>query len=287
MDRHPEFAVVEDDITPEAADESSLTGPMGAVLNGIAITGLVAAVLMVSGWLVSLRKRDVSIVDPMWPVVFVAAAWAMWIWGEGDHSTGRSALMLVMVSVWGVRLGAHLAARKWGAPEDYRYAAMRRRRRNFEWWSLVFVFLLQGALVTVVSLPVQAVLTGADARPLNWIDWAGVVVWGTGFAFEAISDGQLRRFLADRDNRTRVMDRGLWRYSRHPNYFGDCLVWWGIYLPALAAGAAWTLAGPVVMTVLLLRVSGVALLERTIGERRQGYADYARRTSSFIPKPPT
>ena len=259
---------------------------MEAVLNGVAITGLVSAWVMGSGWLVSLRKRDVSIVDPMWPAVFVAAAWAVWIWGEGDQGAGRSALMLAMVSAWGIQLGAHLAVRKWGAPEDYRYAAMRRRRQAFEWWSLVIVFLLQGALVTVVSLPVQAVLTDAAAAPLGWIDWAGVVVWGTGLAFEAISDGQLRRFLAVAANRTAVMDRGLWRYSRHPNYFGDCLVWWGIYLLALAAGAAWTVVGPLVMTVLLLRVSGVALLERTISERRPGYADYARRTSAFIPRPP-
>ena len=258
----------------------------GAVLDGMAITGIVAAVLMGSGWLVSLRKRDVSIVDPMWPLVFVAAAWAVWIWGEGDRGAGRSALILVMVSVWGIRLGAHLAIRKWGAPEDYRYAAMRRRRRNFERWSLVTVFLLQGALVTVVSLPIQAVLTDPDPLPLGWIDWAGVIVWGTGFAFEAISDGQLRRFLATEASRGAVMDRGLWRYSRHPNYFGECLVWWGVFLPALAAGSAWTIAGPLVLTFLLLRVSGVALLERTIAERRPAYADYARRTSAFIPSPP-
>ena len=256
------------------------------MLNGTAITGIVAAALMGAGWLVSLRKRDVSIVDPMWPAVFVAAAWAVWAWGDGGRGAGRSALVLAMVSVWGIRLAAHLAARKWGAPEDYRYAAMRRRWPNFVWSSLVIVFLLQSALVTVVSLPVQAVLTDAEPRPLGWIDWAGVIVWGTGFAFEAISDGQLRRFLVDPANRTAVMDRGLWRYSRHPNYFGDCLVWWGIYLPALATGAAWTVAGPLVMTVLLLRVSGVALLERTIGERRTGYAEYARRTSPFIPRPP-
>lgn len=242
---------------------------------------------MIAGWLVSLRKRDVSIVDPMWPAVFAAAAWAVWTWGEGDHGAGRSVLVLGMVSVWGIRLAVHLAVRKWGAPEDYRYAAMRRRRPNFEWSSLFIVFLLQGALVTVVALPVQAVLTDAGPRPLGWIDWAGVIVWGTGLAFEAISDGQLRRFLADPGNRNAVMDRGLWRYTRHPNYFGDCLVWWGIYMPALAAGAAWTVVGPVVMTVLLLRISGVALLERTIGERRPSYADYAGRTSSFIPRPPS
>ena len=255
-------------------------------MNGTVITGLVAALLMASGWLVSFRKRDVSIVDPMWPMVFVAAAWALWTWGEGDHSTGRSALILGMVSVWGIRLAVHLAVRKWGAPEDYRYAAMRRRQPNFEWSSLISVFLLQGALVTVVSLPVQAVLTDADPPALGWIDWAGLVVWGVGLVFEAVSDGQLRRFLADPANRTAVMDEGLWRYTRHPNYFGDCLVWWGIFLPALAAGAAWTVAGPVVMTILLVRISGVELLERTIGERRPGYADYARRTSAFIPRPP-
>ncbi|MXY10997.1 MAG: DUF1295 domain-containing protein [Acidimicrobiaceae bacterium] len=254
-------------------------------MSALAVAGLVAGALMGGCWLVSLIKRDVSIVDPLWPMVFVAVAWSVWLWGDGAGS-GRDGLMLVMVSAWGLRLGGHLTARKWGEPEDFRYQSLRRRLPPFWLWSLLVVFILQALLAVVVSLPVQEVLGDPSPSPLGWLDWIGAAVWAVGFGFEAVSDEQLRRFKADPANRGQVMDRGLWRYSRHPNYFGDCVVWWGIYLAAAAAGAWWTIAGPLVMTVLLLRVSGVALLERSIGKRRPGYAEYAARTSAFIPMPP-
>ena len=254
-------------------------------MSALAIAALVAGVLMAGCWLVSLPKRDASIVDPLWPMVFVAVAWSVWLWGDGAGG-GRTGLMLLLVSAWGVRLGAHLTGRKWGEPEDFRYQAMRRRLRPFWLWSILVVFVLQGVLAVVVALPVQAVLGDPGPSPLRWLDWTGAAVWAVGFGFEAVSDEQLRRFKADPANRGQVMDRGLWRYSRHPNYFGDAVVWWGIYLVAAAAGMWWTIAGPLVMTFLLLRVSGVALLERSIGKRRPGYAEYAARTSAFIPLPP-
>ena len=254
-------------------------------MSALGNAGLVAGALMGCCWLVSLIKRDVSIVDPLWPMVFVAIAWSVWTWGDGAGS-GRSWLMLVMVSAWGMRLGAHLTARKRGEPEDFRYRSLRRRLPPFWLWSLPMVFLLQGLLAVVVSLPVQAVLGDHGPSPLGWLDWAGAAVWAVGLGFEAVSDEQLRRFKSDPANQGRVMDRGLWRYSRHPNYFGDSAAWWGIYLVAAAAGAWWTIAGPLLMTFLLMRVSGVALLERSIGRRRPGYAEYAARTSAFIPRPP-
>ncbi len=254
-------------------------------MNALALTALVAVVLMAGCWLVSLPKRDASIVDPLWPMVFVGAAWSLWLWGDGAGGD-RAQLMLVMVSVWGLRLGVHLGARKWGEPEDYRYRALRRRLQPFWLWSLPVVFILQGGLAVVVSLPLQAVLADPEPSPLGWLDWAGAAVWAVGLAFESASDEQLRRFTADGANHRRVMDRGLWRYSRHPNYFGDSVAWWGIGVVAAAAGAWWTLVGPLVMTVLLLKVSGVAVLERTIGKRRPGYAEYAARTSTFVPMPP-
>ena len=254
-------------------------------MSSLGIAGPVAGALMGGCWLVSLIKRDVSIVDPLWPMVFVAVAWSVWLWGDGAGS-GRDGLMLVMVSAWGLRLGGHLTARKWGEPEDFRYQSLRRRLPPFWLWSLLVVFMLQGLLAVVVSLPVQEVLGDPGPSPLGWLDWIGAAVWAVGFGFETVSDEQLRRFKADPANRGQVMDRGLWRYSRHPNYFGDCVVWWGIYLVAASAGAWWTIAGPLVMTFLLLRVSGVALLERSIGKRRPGYAEYAARTSAFIPLPP-
>ena len=241
------------------------------------------------GWLASLRLRDVSIVDPLWGITYVAAGWAVLLAGEPETATARAWLLLAMVTVWGLRLGIHLAARKWGEPEDYRYAAMRRRRsrRTFTWWSLVVVFGLQAAVIVVVSLPVQAVAGASGTQPaLGPLDWLGCAVWAVGLTFETVGDEQLRRFKSDPANRSAVLDRGLWRYTRHPNYFGDFCVWWGIYLVAAAGGGAWTIAGPVVMSVLLVRVSGVRMLESTIADRRPGYADYLRRTSAFVPLRP-
>jgi steroid 5-alpha reductase family enzyme len=251
----------------------------------VGLAALVAGVLVAGCWLVSLPKRDASIVDPLWPMIFVATAWSLWLWGDGAGG-GRAWLMLVMVSAWGLRLGAHLTARKRGAPEDFRYQALRRRLEPFWLWSLLVVFVLQGGLTVVVSLPVQAVLGDPDPRRLGWLDLAGAAVWAVGLVLESVSDEQLRRFKADAANRGCVMDRGLWRYSRHPNYFGDSVVWWGIWAVAAAAGAWWTVAGPLLMTVLLVKVSGVSLLERSIGKRRPGYAGYVARTSAFVPRPP-
>ena len=255
-------------------------------MSALGLAVLVAALLMGGCWLVSLPKCDVSIVDPLWPMVFVAVAWSLWLWGDGDAGGGRVGLMLVMVTLWGLRLGAHLTARKWGEPEDFRYASLRRRLPPFWLWSLLVVFVLQAVLAVVVSLPVQAVLGDTDPAPLGWLDWGGAAVWALGLVFESVADEQLRRFRADESNRGTVMERGLWRYSRHPNYFGDCAVWWGVYLVAAAAGAWWTLVGPLVMTILLLRVSGVTLLERRLNKHRPGYAEYAARTSAFVPMPP-
>ncbi len=239
---------------------------------------------MLGCWLVSLRLRDASIVDPMWPAVFVAIAWGLWL--SSNEGGGRKLVLTAMVTLWGLRLCIHLTLRKRGEPEDYRYTAMRSRWQPFALWSLAIVFGLQALLATIVSLPIQAVLGAEDNSAVGWLDWLGGAVWAFGLIFESVADRQLARFRATQAHRGEVMDRGLWRYSRHPNYFGDFLVWWGIYLVAGAAGAWWTIIGPAVMTVLLVRVSGVALLERTIGERRPGYADYAARTSAFIPLPP-
>ena len=263
-----------------------------SAVSALGTAAAIAAVLMLGCWLVSLRLADVSIVDPLWPLVFVAIAWGLWLssGGGGDSGvvvvSGRKLMLATMVTLWGLRLGTHLAVRKRGEPEDYRYAAMRTRWQPFALWSLVIVFGLQGLLATVVSLPLQAVLGASDSPAMGWGDWAGGAVWALGLLCEACADRQLGRFRANDANRGKVMDRGLWRYSRHPNYFGDCLVWWGIYIVAASAGAVWTIVGPAVMTVLLLRVSGVALLERTITERRPAYAAYAARTSAFVPLPP-
>lgn len=236
-------------------------------------------------WAASVALRNVTMVDTLWSLLFVLAAWT-YARTAGDAAGDRAVLVLILATVWAVRLAVHLGARTFGHPEDRRYAAIRRRNEpGFAWKSLYLVFGFQALLAWVISLPLLGAIT-SPPTPLGILDVLGVVLWLVGFTFEAVGDWQLARFKADPANAGEVMERGLWRYTRHPNYFGDFCVWWGLSLLALAAGAWWALVGPAIMTVLLLRVSGVALLERDIGRRRPAYAGYVRRTNAFFPGPP-
>lgn len=251
----------------------------------VSITAAAAALgLMTVFWFVSLVRRDASVADIAWGLVFVFIAWACW--AAGDRSSA-SLLVAIAVTVWGSRLAIYIGKRNAGHGEDRRYVAMRERRPGWFWlWSFFGVFLLQGLLALVVSLPVQSLGSVADAGP-GLFSWIGVAVFLTGLAFEVVGDAQLAAFKRDSANRGKVMDRGLWRYTRHPNYFGDALLWWGIWVVAVGAGADWwTLVGPALMTFLIVRVSGVAMLESDMAERRPAYAEYIRRTSAFVPRPP-
>jgi steroid 5-alpha reductase family enzyme len=249
----------------------------------LAASALAVLVLMVGTWLISLRRRDASIVDIVWGLGFVVVAATSAIVGDGD--AGRRYLLLALVAVWGLRLSGYLAKRNLGHGEDYRYVAMRKHWGQRFWWvSLFQVFLLQGVLLLVVSLPVQLAATSPEPG-LGWLALVGIAIWHTGFLFETVGDAQLARFKADPDNAGKVMDQGLWGLTRHPNYFGDCCVWWGLFVVAAEAPVArWGVIGPLVMTVLLLRVSGVAMLEKTIGRRRPGYAEYQARVPAFFPR---
>lgn len=238
-------------------------------------------------WILSVRLRNVAIVDVAWGPAFVAAVATMLIVRPDPDLGSAQVVGFAAVTAWGLRLGLHLLVRTWGADEDRRYAAMRARDSAFAWTSLVKVFWLQAALVLVISTPLLASASAparAFGHPTHWI---GLFLFGVGLAFETVADHQLRGFKADPDNRGRVLDTGLWRYSRHPNYFGDFCVWWGLWIYCLPApGAAWTVVSPVLMSFFLLRVSGVTLLESDIEERRPGYREYVRRTNAFFPGPP-
>ena len=250
----------------------------------VATAALVTAA-MLALWLLSLALRDASIVDVFWGVGFVLVAHAVRMTAAGVPA--RAGLVTALVTAWGVRLGAYLLWRNWGGGEDYRYQAMRRRWGARFWIvSLGMVFGLQGALMWVISLPVQAAIAAPAPATLGWLDALGTVLVLSGLAFESIGDLQLARFKADPASKGQVMDRGLWRYTRHPNYFGDAVVWWGLYCFALATGHPLTIVGPVVMTYLLTRLSGVPLLEKKLARTRPGYAEYVARTSSFVPWPP-
>jgi steroid 5-alpha reductase family enzyme len=242
---------------------------------------------MVALWALSLALRDASIVDIWWgPGIAAVVAVAFALAGAEPHP--RRLLGVGMAALWGLRLGVYLLVRNAGRGEDPRYVAMRRRYgARFPWVSLATVFALQGGLQWLVALPAQLAQLAPGPAQLGALDAAGVALFVLGLFFETVGDAQLARFRADPSNAGRVLDRGLWRFTRHPNYFGDCAAHWGLFAVALATplGALGVL-GPLAMTVLLLRVSGVALLERSIGKRRPAYADYQRRTSAFLPWPP-
>jgi steroid 5-alpha reductase family enzyme len=237
-----------------------------------------------AGWLVSIGKRDVSIADSAWPLFFLLAL-VVYASTASTSVGSRGWLVLVLVALWAIRLSGYITSRNHGKPEDRRYQAMRQRNEpGFAWKSLYLVFGLQALLAWIIAAPLVFAVSGR--RPLGWLDAAGVALWTFGFLFEAIGDAQLARFRADPANGDKVMNRGLWRYTRHPNYFGEACLWWGYWLVAIAGGGLWTVFAPLLMTVLLLKVSGVALLERDIAERRPDYRDYIARTNAFIPGPP-
>lgn len=251
------------------------------VIGDVAVAAALGiAGLMVATWIVSLVVKDASIVDIVWGVGFVVVGWIALYRGGTDS---RSWLVAILTTVWGLRLAGYLAWRNLGKGEDFRYRAMRRRYgERFGLASLIVVFGLQGLLMWVVSLPVQAA-AGGELGPT---DAMGIALFAVGFFFETTGDIQLARFKKDPANQGKVLDTGLWRYTRHPNYFGDFCVWWGLYVIALAGGAWWTIVGPLVMTALLMKYSGAGLLEKTIASRRPGYAEYVRRTNTFFPGPP-
>ncbi|MSO58935.1 MAG: DUF1295 domain-containing protein [Ilumatobacteraceae bacterium] len=241
--------------------------------------------MMLATWGLSVLLKNASIVDVVWGLGFVVVAWVMQITIDGDSP--RQLLLTAMVTIWGLRLAGYLYWRNHGKGEDWRYVAMRKKRgAQFPIYSLVTVFGLQGTLMWIVSLPVQ--LGNADATPsIGPIAVIGIILWFVGISFEVVGDRQLARFRADPDSSSKVLDTGLWSLTRHPNYFGDSLAWWGIAVVAAETGSgAIGLIGPIAMTFFLMKVSGVPMLERSMSKRKPGYAQYMQRTSSFFPLPP-
>ena len=256
-----------------------------SVLQIWGIAALVILAYMTLVWLLSLARKDASVVDIFWGFGFVVTAAAYFVLTDGFIA--RKIILMALVTIWGLRLSGYILWRNWGKPEDFRYQKWRAESGSSFWWRSYFkVFLTQGALMWVISAPLLAAQYGASPNHLIWLDYLGILVWAIGFFFEAGGDFQLARFKANPCNKGKVMDKGVWRYTRHPNYFGDSAQWWGYYLIALAAGGWWTIFSPILMTMLLLRVSGVALLEKTLKETKPQYKEYVENTSAFVPLPP-
>ncbi|MFB7997136.1 DUF1295 domain-containing protein [Streptomyces sp. NPDC056002] len=246
-----------------------------------------ALLVMAVTFAVALRTGLHRIVDVAWGIGFTAVALVSYVMSAGDGAPGRRLLVTLLTAVWGLRLALHIARRGRGHGEDPRYEALLAKAPgNRDLYALRMVYVLQGALVWLVSLPVQAAQYGT--RSLSGFAVAGAALWAVGLFFEAVGDHQLARFKSDPAHRGRVMDQGLWSLTRHPNYFGDFCVWWGIFLVACDAGAvaaAVAVVSPLTMSYLLVKGSGKPLLERHMAER-PGYAAYAARTSGFFPRPP-
>ena len=236
----------------------------------------------VVAWLVSVVKRNVSFVDSLWSLFFLVAAGVFA--AAADDLTQRGLLVIVLVAIWALRLSIYITARNWGEAEDYRYQTIRSNNEpGFAFKSLYIVFGLQGLLAWLIALPLLPAIThGTD---LGLLDAIAALLWTVGFVFEAGGDFQLAKFKRKSAGTDQVLDTGLWRFTRHPNYFGDFCVWWSFYLFAVSAGGWWSIASPLLMSILLLKVSGVAMLEKTIVERRPKYSDYIMRTNAFFPGP--
>lgn len=252
---------------------------MDVLLSGwsaLAVPSAALAVYMLAWYAVSRVRKNRSVADIAWGFGFVLVTWVAA--ARFGLRAPEHAVALALVTAWGTRLGVHIARRNWNRPEDPRYAQFR--------YPLIQVFALQGALLLAIACAPVVLIASPVPAALGWLRAVGVAVWLLGFAFESVGDAQLAAFLRDEKNRGRVMDRGLWRYTRHPNYFGEACLWWGMWL--LAAGTPlwpWLVVSPVTITVLVRYVSGVPMLERLM-DGKPGYADYRARTSVFFPLPP-
>ena len=253
------------------------------ILNLLVVLGLLTIL-----WWVSVAIQDASIIDPFWGLGFVVIAWASW---TTTPMTFIGTTLTILVSVWGLRLFGYLIWRNWSKGEDRRYGAMRTKHGDKFWWvSLLTVFWLQGILMWIISIPIQVGLLYPVDIAMPSVMWVlfglGMLVWLVGIIFEAVGDYQMSRFKSDPANQGQVMNRGLWYYTRHPNYFGDFCIWWGFFFLSTSLGGWWTVFSPLLMSFLLLRVSGVTMLESDIEDRRPDYARYKKTTSPFFPRLP-
>jgi steroid 5-alpha reductase family enzyme len=245
--------------------------------------GAAILLVMILIWAASLYLKNSSIVDIFWGPLFVLVAWVVFFISPEGFLV-RKILVAGLVSVWGLRLAWYIFRRNHGKPEDFRYAAWRTQHGSAWWWRSFFkVFILQGILAWIICWPLIPSIYSHQPALITFLDAVGFFIWLIGFTFEAGGDYQLARFKADPANKGKVFDQGFWKFTRHPNYFGDAMQWWGLFVIALGAGGWWTVFSPVIMTFLLVRVSGVAMLEKTLAVEKPGYREYIEKTNAFFP----
>jgi steroid 5-alpha reductase family enzyme len=248
---------------------------------GINLTAVISMMFM--GWILSLFLRNVTVVDSLWGMGFVLIAWTTFFWVDGFLV--RKLILALPVTIWGTRLSLYLTWRNWGKGEDPRYGSWREKSGKHFWIvSLFKVFLLQSLFLWAISFALQYGIASKTPEMITWLDMSGLILWGVGFLFEAVGDWQLAAFKSNPANKGKVMDQGLWAYTRHPNYFGECLMWWGIFLIAFSApNSGWTVLSPLIITAVLLKMTGIPLTEKIMIAHRPGYTEYIQRTSAFFP----
>jgi steroid 5-alpha reductase family enzyme len=263
------------------------------LISTLATNALALLAVILGLWAISVRIRDVSFIDAFWAFGMVLLGWFSWV--QASAHSPLTMLILGLVTAWGMRLSIHLFTRWRAHGEDPRYKKILSSAMDQKGWSwgkaaLLRVFLLQAPLLFITCLPAQmGIIAGSMVNEISVMAWAGVAIAITGIAFETIGDLQLNAFRDNPDNRGMVLNTGLWRYTRHPNYFGDFLTWWGIWLVAASAGlgvALGSVIGPAFLSFTLMKWSGGPLLERGLKKSRPGYAEYIAKTSSFFPRPP-
>lgn len=244
---------------------------------------LIILALVTLLWIWSVFIKNVSIVDIFWGLGFVVVN-AFYVFMSGELNA-RKILILILVSIWGLRLAIYLAFRNIGKGEDFRYQEFRRKYgpKRYWWFSFFQTFLLQGVLIMIISLPLLGINSSTSFGTLNVLDYIGILVWLIGFTFEAGGDFQLARFKSNLKNKEMVLNTGFWKYTRHPNYFGDSAIWWAYAIFSIAAGSYWQIIGSIIMTLLIIKISGVSLLEKTLKETKPKYSDYIQKTNSFFP----
>jgi steroid 5-alpha reductase family enzyme len=244
---------------------------------------LIILALVTLLWIWSIFIRNVSIVDIFWGFGFVVVN-VIYAYMSGELNA-RKILILTLVSIWGIRLVIYLAIRNIGKGEDFRYQEFRRNYgpKRYWWFSFFQTFLLQGVLIMIISLPLLGIHSSATSGDLNVLDYLGILVWIIGFTFETVGDFQLARFKKNIKNKGKVLNKGFWKYTRHPNYFGDSAVWWAYGIFSIAAGSYWQIIGSIIMTLLIIKISGVSLLEKTLKDTKPQYRDYIQKTNSFFP----
>ncbi|MDB4835016.1 DUF1295 domain-containing protein [Cyclobacteriaceae bacterium] len=248
-------------------------------LNGF----LLSMVMLTALWLVSVKRRNASIIDPFWGFGFVVLAF-FYLYSTGNYSP-RAILITSLVTIWGLRLSIYLLWRSIGHGEDYRYQNFRKDYgpKRYWWISFFQVFLLQGVLMTLVASTILCTIMASEASALTVFDFLCMLIWLVGLSFEAGGDYQLTKFKKDKHNRGKVLNTGFWKYTRHPNYFGDTAIWWSFGLFSVISGSYYGLFGSLLMTILLLKISGVSMLEKGLKKTKPQYQDYIERTNSFLP----